>query len=105
MISGFSYTMLGFLAAVIAIFFTIFNTQTFKDYVNRKNINVFMSLYFIAIFYLVLNSFVSLYNFSERDTYYAFNIMIFLFTLSLSQVVVVTYAIFGVAYKAMKKHT
>lgn len=101
MVSGFSYTTLGLLAAVIAILFSFVDRRTFKRYKNHGFLSVFMSLYLVTILSLVATAFLALYNYSPRETGAVFNLMLVFFATNVMQALFVVVIIFTLTYKAL----
>src|SRR5690554_5510897 len=56
-IATFSFTMLGFLAAVITIILAFSHTKTMARYKNKGRLDVFFSIYYLAIFCLIITFF------------------------------------------------
>lgn len=102
MISGFAYTTLGLLAAVLAILFSFTESEAFARYKRRGNLGVFMSLYIMSILSIVVTASLSLYNFSPRDTSSAFTAMLVLFAVNIVQTLLVCIVIYGIATKSIR---
>jgi len=64
-IAGFSFTMLGFLAALIGIMFTNTASNTFVRYRNSGSLNVFLIVYFFALVFLMINFVFAILSFSD----------------------------------------
>lgn len=59
-LTSFSFTMLGFLAAILALLFVATNTNKFKKYRQDGFFSILLALFFIVIFLHALTFFVSL---------------------------------------------
>lgn len=101
MVSGYSYTTLGLLAAVITILFTFTEKQSFQRYTRRGYLRVFLSLYFVTILSIVATSFLALYNYSARSTTDAFGAMMVLFTTNVFQTLLIIGTISLVVRRAL----
>lgn len=66
-LSTFSFTMMGFLAAVITILFAAVNHFKFKRYVQKGYLSIFLGVYFATMAFLVLNFCVSLVSMGETN--------------------------------------
>ena len=74
-IAGFSFTMLGFLAAIAAFLFSLQKYKFFKRWVNDGGSEVFFCLYKTAILCLFFTFSVSLLIFSNLSKSIAFQLM------------------------------
>lgn len=102
MISGYSYTTLGLLAAVITILFTFTEKQSFRRYTRRGYLKIFLSLYFVTILSIVITAFLALYNYSDRSTVDAFTMMLFMFTTNVFQSLLIIGTISLVVRRALQ---
>lgn len=64
-IAGFSFTMLGFLAALIGLMFTNTASKAFVRYRNSGSLKVFLYLYFFSLAFLMLNFLVAVMSLSD----------------------------------------
>jgi len=99
-ISGFSFTMLGFLAAIITILFAVVSSASFKRYSRVGYLDVLFFLYFFTLFCLVCTAFVSLIVFSSAIGYWGIRILIMLFVNNVVQIAIITSVICSLAKKA-----
>lgn len=91
MVSGFSYTMLGFLATIITILFNVTSSRNYQRYRSTGRLDVFFSLYYLSILSLVITCILSLFGFSKNHTYLSkVLVMIFIDDLFLIAAVTVT---------------
>lgn len=63
-IAGFSFTMLGFLAALIGIMFTNTGSRAFIRYRKTGSLNVFLLVYFCALVFLMIDFIFAILSFS-----------------------------------------
>ena len=66
-LATYAFTMLGFLAAVIAILLGLSQTKTFKDYKNNKYLDIFFAIYFYCILTLALTFLSSILSLSSSN--------------------------------------
>lgn len=100
MISGFSYTMLGFVATVITILFVFTKAPNYESYRRNGYLDVFFVMYFLTVISLLVTAFLSLYGFSPKSNYYAFSLLIMSFANNLINIFVVTLVICNIARKS-----
>lgn len=100
MVAGFSFTMLGFLATVITLLFAFSHSATFRRYRNRGHLEIFFFGYYLTIFSLVITSFLALANFSSTLYVWMFRGMLVMFSNNLLQVLLLTFIICKLAFKA-----
>lgn len=75
-IAGFSFTMLGFLAAIATYFFSLQKYRFFKRWVSDGNSKVFFSLFYIAITCLFMTFLFCLLVFSKAAMWISFKLML-----------------------------
>lgn len=63
-LATFSFTMLGFLAAVITILFSFSSSEPFKKYKRMGYLNVFFGLYYLSIANLLMTFIMSIISLS-----------------------------------------
>lgn len=97
MISGFAYTMLGFVATVITILFVFTKAPNYEGYKRNGYLDVFFVMYFLTIISLLITAFLSLYGFSPNHNYGAFNFLIVSFANNLINIFMVTFVICNIA--------
>lgn len=100
MIAGFSYTMLGFLAAIITILFVFTKSPNFEAYKRNGYLDLFFFGYFLSIFCLLMTAFLSLYGFSPSKHIWPFNLLLMSFANNLVQIFLVTLIICNIARKS-----
>lgn len=100
LVAGFSFTMLGFLAAIITILFSFVNSESFRRYKKRGYLQMFFFSYFLTIICLVITSFLALANFSSTFHPWLFRIQIISFTNNIVQIALLTLVISNVARHA-----
>ena len=66
LLASFSFTMLGFLAAVITIMLSFSKSKAFRRYRDSQRMEIFFALYFLAIFHLGLTFALSLIALSNN---------------------------------------
>lgn len=86
LIAGYSFTMLGFLAAVITVMFTIAGSRTYKKYKTKGYLNQFFAIYFVTIISLAFTALLSLFGFAKEPQPMAFDGMMIMFINTLVQV-------------------
>ena len=104
LVAGFSFTMLGFLAAIITILFAFVNSEAFKRYKRGGYLDLLFFLYVFTVLDLVVTAFLSLYGFSNQVFEWPFKIMVMFFENSLIQVMIITIIISNLARNATNEH-
>ena len=105
LVAGFSFSMLGFLAAVITILFAFVPSEAFQRYKRVGYLNVLFSLYTFTVVHLVITSIISLYSFSAAPFVWPFRLMIVFFVNSLVQVTLITFIINNLARNASQENS
>ena len=99
-IAGFSFTMLGFMGAIVTILFTFNNSETIKSFSRVGYMDIFFRIYYLTIICLIVTAFLSLYGFSSTAFILPFKLMIISFVNNLIQVMVITIMIINLARNA-----
>lgn len=73
-LASFSFTMLGFLAAMITILFSLSGSRTFRKFNKNGYMSVFFMLYYSAIIGFMLTFIISLVLFSNEISIWIFRI-------------------------------
>lgn len=92
-IAGYSFTMLGFLAAMITLLFSLSDRENFKRYKRKGHFGTLLLIYLLSIFNLVVLALLCLPSFSTNDFVLVFNAMLVFFVNSLTQISVMTVVI------------
>jgi hypothetical protein len=100
LIASFSFTTLGFLAAVITILFAVASTPDFKSYVRKGYLDLLFFLYFFTLINLVFTAFVSLTIFSSAVGTWGLRLLLMSFVNNIIQVALITLVICNLARKA-----
>lgn len=69
-IATFSFTMLGFLSAVITILFSFAGSVTFKKYKKKGYLDVFFCIYYLSISNLVVTFFLAILSLSKANGFW-----------------------------------
>ena len=75
-IATFSFTMLGFLGAIITVLFSLIKTETFQKYKRQGYLDLLIFIYLFAILNLVLSFVLSILSFSNKCQPLLFNTML-----------------------------
>jgi len=100
LIASFSFTMLGFLAAIITILFAFVHSRVFVKYKTAGYLDLLFFLYLFTIVNLVFTAFLSIYGFSQNDFIWPFRLMLMSFENNLIQVALISIIISKLAHKA-----
>lgn len=100
LIASFSFTTLGFLAAIITILFAVASTPAFKSYVRKGYLDLLFFLYFFTIVSLIFTAFVSLTIFSSAVGAWGVRLLLMSFVNNIIQVALITLVICNLARKA-----
>jgi len=101
-IASFSFTTLGFLAAIITILFAVTTTPSFKNYARKGYLDLLFFLYFFTLFSLVVTAFVSLGTFSSAVGPWGVRVLIMCFVNNIIQVALITLVICNLARNSSK---
>jgi len=99
-IAGFSFTMLGVLAAVITIIFAVIDTESLKRYRRNGYLDLLCNLYIFTVISLVCTAFLSLYGFSSTPFVWMFRVMMMSFSNNLFQVMIIIIIITNITKQA-----
>lgn len=102
-ISTFSFTMLGFLAAIAAILFSLQKYRFFKRWVEDGHAEVFFALYKVTFLSLFLTFFTSLFIFTTQIQAFAFKIMMMSVFNNAIQLCLLTIIIMDKVFKAKEQ--
>lgn len=97
----FSFTMMGFLAAVITILYTFSGSNNFKRYAQKGHLDNFFFVYFLAILTLCFAFGVSLLSLGQKESTWLLKFGVALTTNSLIQTAFLTIIIVNVARHAI----
>ena len=100
LVAGFSFSMLGVLAAVITIIFAVIDTESLKRYRRNGYLDLLFNLYLFTVISLVCTAFLSLYGFSSTPFVWMFRIMMMSFSNNLFQVMIVIFIITNITRRA-----
>jgi hypothetical protein len=89
--ASYSFTMLGFLAAMSAFIFSLNRYDSFKDWVSEGKLDVFYALYLASIFSLFLIFIFSIFVFTDNLSGISFKLMMSFLVLSIIQIVGVVF--------------
>lgn len=93
--------MLGFMAAIITILFSVVNSPNFKEFKDRGYLSVFFVGYFSCILTLMVTALLSVYGFSGGRHLWQHHALLISFVDSLWQVLMVTIIISNLARKSI----
>lgn len=99
-IATFAFTMLGFLAAVIAVMVSLSGTRAFKQYKRREYLDIFLRFYFFAVVCLVATFALAILGFSKNGYPPLFNLTIMSAVNNLGQICLITYTIINIVRRA-----
>ena len=100
-LATYAFTMLGFLAAVIAILLGFSQTKTFKDYKKNKYLDIFFAIYSYCIFTLSLTFLSSLLSLSASNAEFFMRSALALATNSIVLVAVISATIINICRKSI----
>ncbi|MBB1302377.1 hypothetical protein H5183_13615 [Pseudoalteromonas sp. SR44-8] len=99
-VAGFSFTMLGFLAAIAAFLFSLQKYRFFKRWVADGNSVVFFTLFKVAFICLFITFGFSLFVFTSQGQGLAFKVMMMSVTNNVIQLCIITIIIMDKVFKA-----
>jgi len=102
-ISTFSFTMLGFLAAVITLLFAFSDTVTLKKYKRKKHMEVFFFIYYVAIVSLILTFFLAILGLSSTGAVWPLRASLMMVVNSFVQIGVLTIIIVRLLKRALSE--
>lgn len=103
MISSFSYTMLGFLVAMITVLLAFTHTEAYKKYSRLGYLNVFILIYCICVASLIATSILSIFGYSGQNFPTVFNWMMAMFVNDLVQILIISLIIGNVVRRAQSE--
>ena len=101
-LATYSFTMLGFLAAVIAILLTFSQSQTFKRYKKNNYLDLFFCVYFLCIASLVATFILSILSLSSAPTSIFMHYAVAIALNSLLQVAIISFIIINICRKSLE---
>ena len=99
-IATFSFTMLGFLAAVITILFSFSRSTAFRKYSNKGHLEVFFFIYYLAIFCLIITFGLSIISLSSSNGVWPMRLSLISTVNNLIQICLLTVIIVNMAKKS-----
>lgn len=100
----FSFTLLGFLAAIITILFSFISSHYFKQYNKKGYLDIFFFLYFVTIVSLVMTFFASILSLSNFDTPWIMRITLMSMINNVVQVAALTIIIINITRQIMEEN-
>ncbi|MGF1758404.1 hypothetical protein L4D76_10735 [Photobacterium sagamiensis] len=92
-VAGFSFTMLGFLAAIAAFIFSLQKYRFFKRWIEDGNAEVFFTLFKTSIVCLFITFGFSLFVFTSQAAEWAFRFMMMSVTNNIFQMAIISFVI------------
>lgn len=102
-IATFSFTMLGFLAAVITILFSFTGSVAFKRYKTHGYLDIFFCIYYLSIITLVTTFFLAILSLSSSNGFIFMRFSLMTTVDSLVQVVLLTAIILNLFRRAINE--
>lgn len=99
-IATFAFTMLGFLAAVIAILFSLANSTVFKKYKKGEYLSIFFKIYYFAIINLILTLVLALLSYGKGTSSWAMQASLASTVNNLFQIGLITFIIINLSHRA-----
>ena len=99
-IATFSFTMLGFLAAIITILFSLIRSEAFQKYKRQGYLDLLVFVYWFAILSLVFTFVLSILGFSNNCLPLLFNAMLMSAINNIFQLCLITLIILNLVRKA-----
>lgn len=100
-LATYAFTMLGFLAAVIAILVNFSSSQAFKNYKKNHYLDIFFSIYFFCILSLAATFILSILSLSSAPTNSFMHYSVALVINTLVQVSTISAIIINICRKSM----
>lgn len=100
-LATYSFTMLGFLAAVIAVLLSFSQSRTFKKYKQNSYLDVFFIVYFLCIITLAITFLFSILSLSSAPTSFFMHGAVATAINSIVQVAVITTVIINICRKSL----
>ncbi|MDF0733575.1 hypothetical protein P0Y43_23055 [Pseudomonas entomophila] len=101
-VASYAFTMLGFLAAVMAILLSFSHSNTFRQYRKNQYLSVFFSIYFYCLATLAATFLASLLALSSSLASWSIQAALTLSLNSMVQVLIIGLAISSICRKAMR---
>jgi hypothetical protein len=102
-VSTFAFTMLGFLAAIITVLFSISNTKRFKRYKDKGYLDVFFFCYYITLAHLLLTFILSLLSFAYNCEPLLFHASLASMTNNIFQIFIITFTIVNLSHQVWRQ--
>lgn len=102
-ISTFSFTMLGFLAAVITLIFAFSNTVALKRYKRKGHMEVFFFIYYVAIVSLIVTFFLAILGLSSVGAVWPLRASLMMVVNSFIQIGILTIIIVRLLKRALSE--
>lgn len=102
-IATFAFTMLGFLAAVITILFSLVNSRVFKKYKKGHHLSIFFKIYYFAIFNLIVTLALALLSYGHGTGGWAMQASLGSTVNNLVQIGLITFIIVNLSNRAVKQ--
>ena len=102
-IATFAFTMLGFLAAIITILFSLTNTRTLRKYRKHNHLEIFFRFYYFSIVCLIFTFILALLGFGKEGSPGMFQLMITSAINNLTQISLIALVIINIARKASEE--
>ncbi|MDN3697788.1 hypothetical protein QWY97_10565 [Vibrio cortegadensis] len=102
-LATFAFTMMGFLAAVITIFFSFAKSRTFKKFSREGRFGVFFTTYYYCIISLALTMCFALVTLGKGTSIWAMQTALITTVNSLFQICLITFTIINLSKRAMKE--
>jgi len=103
-LATFAFTMLGFLAAVIALMFTATKSQAFNMYNKRGYLETFFFVYYMVIISLIITFLLSIFSLAVSFEPWLLRVAVMSTINNLVQIVLVTFIIVNMVDKAISKN-
>lgn len=100
-IATFSFTMLGFLAAVITIILAFSGTRTMIRYRKKGMLDIFFWIYYLAIACLMVTFFMSIIALAGNGNPWPMRLSVMMVVNSFVQIVLLTYIIITLSKRAI----
>lgn len=100
-VATFSFTMLGFLAAVITIIFALSDKKTMVKYKKKKRLDVFFMIYHLAIVCLMVTFFTSIISLSSSAAVWPMRISLMMVVNNFVQIILLTIIIINLAKRSI----
>jgi len=100
-LATYSFTMLGFLAAVVAILLNFSQSQAFKRYKKNSYLDIFFCVYFLCILSLATTFILSILSLSSAPTSFFMRSAVAISINTLIQVSIISVAIINICRKSL----